>query len=92
MSKYVYDEPYHRVGGAFWFVKMWLFTYFPKLSDREPIFYKTLGLHFAHSLHTMPFDDLMSFFLGMVDQALVHLFLRPDYVHNSAWNHILDSS
>ena len=22
MSKYIYDKPYHRVGGAFWFVQM----------------------------------------------------------------------
>ena len=45
-----------------------------------------------HSLHTMPFDDLMSFLLGLVDRALVHLFLRLVSVHISAWNHILASS
>ena len=89
MSKYVYDEQYHRVSGALWFVQMWLFAYFPKLSDRKPTSYKTLGLHVVHSLHMMPFDDLMSFFLGLVDRALVHLFFRHDYVHISAWNQIL---
>ena len=92
MSKYVSDEPYHRVGGALWFVQKWLFAYFPELSDKEPTFYMTLGLHVAHSLHTMPSDDLMSFFLGLVDGALLHLFFRPDSVHNSAWNEILASS
>ena len=53
---------------------MGLFAYFPQLSDREPTFYKTLELHVMHSLRRMPFDDLMSFFLGLVDRALVHLF------------------
>ena len=84
MSKYAYDKPYHKVGGALWFIQMWLFAYFPELSDREPTFYKTLGLHVAHSLRTMPSDDLMSFFLGLVDRALIHLYLRLDYVHISA--------
>ena len=43
MSKYVSDEPYHRTSGALRFVQMWLFAYFPKLSDKEPTSYKTLG-------------------------------------------------
>ena len=30
MSKYVYDKPYHKVGGALWFVKMWFFVCFSK--------------------------------------------------------------
>ena len=89
MSKYVFDEPYHRVGGALWFVQMWLFAYFPKLSNRKPTSYKTLGLHVTHSMLTMPFDNLMSFFLGLVDQALIHLFFRLDFVHISAWIQIL---
>ena len=78
--------------GALWFVQMWVFSYFSELLDRDPTFYKTLGLHVAHSLRMMPSDDLMSFFFGLVDQALIHLFLRPDYVHILAWNKILDSS
>ena len=89
MSKYVFDEPYHKVGGALWFGQMWFFAYFPEILDREPTSYKTLGLHVAHSLHTMPSDDLMSFFLGLVDWALIHLYLRPDSVHISAWSQIL---
>ena len=89
MNKYVSAEPYHKVGGALWLVQMWLFAYFPELSDREPTSYKTLGLHVVHFLRTMPFDDLMSFFLGLVDLALIHLFLRHDFVHISAWNQIL---
>ena len=60
---------------------MWFFAYFLELSDREPTSYKTLGLHVMHSLRTMSSDDLISFFLGLVDRALVHLFLRPDSVH-----------
>ena len=92
MSKSVFDEPYHKVGGALWFVQMWFFAYFLELLDGEPTFYMTLGLYVAHSLRTMPSNDLMSFFLGLVYRALVHLYLRPDYVHISAWNHILASS
>ena len=57
----------------------------------EPTSYKTLGLHVVHSLRMMPSDDLMSF-LGLVDRALVHLYLRPDSVHISSWNQILASS
>ena len=45
MSKYAFDEPYHRVGGALWFVHMWFFTYFLDLLDGEPTSFKTLGLH-----------------------------------------------
>ena len=82
MSKYVSNKPYRKVGGALWFVQMWLFAYFPKLLDREPIPYNTYALHVAHSLHTMPYDDHV-FFLGIGRSALVHLYLRPDYVHIS---------
>ena len=57
MSKYVFDEPYHRFGGALWFVQLWLFPYFPKHSDREPTSFKTLGFHVVHSLSTMPSND-----------------------------------
>ena len=68
---------------------MWFFAYFPELSDREPT---SLGIHVAHSVRTMPSDDLMSFFLGLVDWALIHLYLRLDFVHISIWNQILASS
>ena len=71
---------------------MWFFAYFLELSEREHTFYKTLGLHVAHSLHTMPSDDHMSFFLGLVDWALVHLYLRLNSIYISAWNQILASS
>ena len=92
MSKYVYDEPYYKVGGALWFVQMWFFAYFPELSDKEPTSYKNLGLHVAHSLRMMASDDLMSFFLGLVDRALIHLYLRPNSVHISYWSKIMASS
>ena len=67
-------------------------TYFPDLSNMEPTSYKTLGLHVMHSLRMLPSDYLMFFFLGLVDRALVHLFLRPDSVHILAWNQNLASS
>ena len=34
----------------------------------------------------------MSFFLGLVDRALVNLFLRPNSINILAWNQILASS
>ena len=43
------------------------------------------------SLCTMPSNDLMSFFLGLVDRALLHLFLKPDFVPLLAWNQTLAS-
>ena len=70
---------------------MWLFAYFSELLDREPSSYKTLGLHVTHSLGTMPSDELMSIFLGLVDRALVHFFFRQNFIHISAWNQILAS-
>ena len=54
MSKYVSDEPYHKIGGALWFIQMWLFTYFLELLNKEPTSYKTFGLHVAHSLIRCP--------------------------------------
>ena len=27
MSKYFFDEPYHKVGGALWFVQMWFLIF-----------------------------------------------------------------
>ena len=60
---------------------MWVFAYFPELSDKKPISFKTLGFHVVHSLCTMLSDDLMSFFLGLVDRALIPLFLKLNYVH-----------
>ena len=60
---------------------IWLFAYFPELSNKEPTSFKTLGLHVVDSLCIMCSNDLMSFFLGLVDQALVHLFFKPNYVH-----------
>ena len=86
MSKYVSDEPYHRASGALWFVQLWLFAYFQKLSDKELTSFKSLRLYVVHSLSTMPSDDLVSFFLGLVDQALVQLFLKPDFIYIAAWN------
>ena len=91
MSKYIYDEPYHCIGGALWFVQMWLLAYFPKVSNQDLTSFKTLGFHVVHSLLTVPSDDLMSFFLGLTDRALLHMFLKPNFVPLLAWNHTLAS-
>ena len=78
-SKYVYDEPYHCVGGALWFVQTWLLAYFLELSIQDPTSFKTSGLHALCSLCTMPSNDLLTFFLGLENRALLHLFLKPDF-------------
>ena len=69
MRKYVYDEPFHRVGSTLWFVQMWLFAYFPELLGQDLTFFETLGLHAMCFLCSMPFDDLMEFFLGLADHV-----------------------
>ena len=86
LSKYVSNEPYHRVGGTLWFVQIWLFAYFQELSGQNPTSFKNLGLHVMRSLCTMPFDDLMSFFFNLGDRTLLHLFLKPNYVPLLALN------
>ena len=70
---------------------MWLFAYFQELSNKDPTSFKTFRLHAMHSLLTLPYDDLMSFFLGLANRALLHLFLKLDYVHISAWKQNLAS-
>ena len=75
MSKYVSDEPYHRVGSALWFVQTRLLAYFLELSSQDPTSFNAMC-----SLRTMPSNDLLIFFLGLENWALLHLFLKPDFV------------
>ena len=35
MGNYVTEVPYHRVGGALWFVKILIFAYFLELSSAD---------------------------------------------------------
>ena len=74
------------------FSQLWKTRHEVRTIGEDTCSYKTLGLHVAHSPRTMPSNDLMSFFLGLVDRVLIHLYLRLDYVHISAWNQILASS
>ena len=53
MGKYVSEIPYQRVGGALWFVWIWLFAYFPKLSGADSYRSMSLGLSAAQSIRTI---------------------------------------
>ena len=44
MGKYVSEIPYQRVGGALWFVQIWIFAYFLELSGVDYFHYMSLGL------------------------------------------------
>ena len=44
MGKYVTKIPYHKVGGAIWFVQILLFAYFPMLSSADSFPSMSLGL------------------------------------------------
>ena len=47
MSRDVTEVPYRRVGRALWFVQIWLFVYFPKLSGADSFPSMSLGLNVA---------------------------------------------
>ena len=64
MGKYVSEIPYQRVGGALWFVQIWLFAYFLELSGVNYFPSMSLGLSAAHFIRTISLDSLFSFFLA----------------------------
>ena len=70
MGKYVSEIPYQRVGGALWFVQIWLFTYFPELSGVDSFLSMSLGLSAAQSIRTISSDSLSSFFLSLANRSL----------------------
>ena len=47
MGKYVTKIPYHKVGGAIWFVHILLFAYFLMLSSADSFPSMSLGLSAA---------------------------------------------
>ena len=53
MGKYVSELPYQRVEGALWFVHIWLFAYFLKLSGVDSFPSMSLGLSTAQSIRTI---------------------------------------
>ena len=70
---YVIKVPYHRMGGAIWFVHIWLFSYFPELSSVDYFPSMSLGLSAAQSIKTISTDSLSFFFLNLVDRSLSQL-------------------
>ena len=64
---------------------------FPRTFKLGPNFLVGLGSHATSLLRIMPSDDRMPFLLGLADQALLHLFLKPNYVPLLAWNQTLPS-
>ena len=85
MGKYVSEIPYRRVGGALWFVHIWLFTYFPELLGAESFPSMSLGLNVAQSIRTISSDSLSSFFLILVDRSLSQLYLEPNTISSPTW-------
>lgn len=75
-SHYVVEDPYHRVGGALWFVRHWLFVYFPEFSSHHTLTPKIE----PPICTTMPQNELMTFFMGLADHPLRLLYLRPVHV------------
>ena len=71
MGKYVIELPYHRVGGAFWFVQIWLFAFFLELSGVDSFPSMSLGLSAAQSIRTMSIDSLF-FFLSLANHLCLN--------------------
>ena len=67
MGKYVSEIPYQRVGGVLWFIQIWLFAYFPELSDVDSFPSMSLGLSATQSIRTISSNSLSSFFLRLAD-------------------------
>ena len=53
---------YHGVGGALWIVQVWLFAYFPELSNVDSFPSMSLGLSAAQSIRTMSINSISYFF------------------------------
>ena len=56
--------PYQRVGGALWFVQIWLFAYFPELLGVDSFPSMSLGLSAAQSIMTISLESLSYFSLA----------------------------
>ena len=85
MGKYVSELPYQRVGGALWFVHIWLFAYFPELLGVDSFPSMSLGLSAAQSIMTISLDSLSSFFLSLADRSLYQLYLKLDAISSPTW-------
>ena len=64
MGKYVSEMPYQRVGGALWFIHIWIFAYFPELSGVESFPSMSLGLSATQSIRTISSSSLSLFSLA----------------------------
>ena len=80
ISKYVIEVTYHRVGGALWFVQVWIFEYFLKLSGVDSFPSISFGLSVAQSIRTISTNFLSSFFLSLANHFLPQLYLEPDTI------------
>ena len=72
MGEYVSELPYQRVEGSLWFVHIWLFAYFPKLSGVDYFPSMSLGLSAAQSIRTISSDSFSSFF-SLAWQTVLYL-------------------
>ena len=92
IGKYMTEVPYHRAGGALWFVQIWLFAYFPELSGANSLLSMPLGLSAAQSIKTISTDSLYSFFLSFAYLSLSQLYLKFDTISCTSLQQILSSS
>ena len=80
MGKYVSELPYQRVGGALWFVQIWVFAYFPELLGVDSFPSMSLGLSAAQSIKAISSYSLSSIFLSLTDHSLSQLYLKTDTI------------
>ena len=80
MGKYRSELPYQRVGGALWFVQIWLFACFLELSGVDFFPSMSLGLSVARSIRIKSSYSLSSFFLSLANRSLSQLYLKPDTI------------
>ena len=86
------EVPYHRLGGALWFVQIWLFAYLLELSSADSFPSMSLGLSVAQSIRTIYTNSLSFFFLSLENRSLSQLYLKPNTISSLSWHQILSSS
>ena len=68
------------------------FCIFSKIIQPESYPLCAIRITCSTLLCTMPFENLMSFFLGLADRTLLYLYLRSDSVSSPAWKQVFNSS
>ena len=80
MGKYVSEIPYQRVGGALWFVQIWLFANFLGQPGVDSFPSMSLGLSATQSIRIISSTFLFYFFLSLENRSLSQLYLKPNTI------------